>query len=273
MRRLFLLAAGVICAGSASAHDFWLQPRSFWSAPGAAVSATLQVGHGSFRQRSPIPAERITTLRSFGPNGIVDQRSGLRLGGPEEDVQLQFAEPGTHVVVLETDDAPIELPAIRFNDYLKVEGLTPAIERREQTETTDQPGREFYSRRAKLMVQVGPPDSGPQPQVTEPIGLTLEIVPEQNPYLLTPAEPLPVHVIYEGQPLAGALVKLTDLDADERPVETHLTDNAGRAAFTVPHAGSWLLNVIWTKPILANRTADYITVFSSLSFGNGSGAQ
>ena len=273
MRRLIFVLAGLATVGPASAHDFWLQPRDFRVSPGASVSATLQVGHGSFRQRSPIPAGRITSLRSIGPKGVVDQRSGLHVGGPEEDAELQFSEGGTHVVVLETDDTTSSLPATRFNDYLKAEGLSPAIRRREQTDTADKPGRELYSRRAKSIVQVGPLDSGSRTQVTEPVGLTLEIVTERNPYLLKPAESLPVRVIYDGQPLPGALLKLTDLDADDRPLESQVTDSAGRAEFTFPHRGSWLLNVVWTKPIFANRTADYITTFSSLSFGYPSQAQ
>ena len=265
---LVLVLTAVACAAPAIAHDFWLQPHDFRVDPGAVAPATLQVGHGPDRQRSPIPAERITALRSIGPDGAVDQRPGLHLGGPDEDARLRFDAPGTHVVALETNATVSNLPALRFNDYLKAEGLTPAIAWRARTGTADGPGREFYSRRAKAIVQVGPPGPDPQPHVTEPVGLTLEIVPEANPYTLKPHEPLPVRVVYEGRPLAGALVKLTNLDADERPIEIRLTDAAGRAAFTLPHAGSWLLNVVWTKPIPADRTADYVTVFSSLSFGS-----
>lgn len=266
MCRLLFLLAALASASPALAHDFWLQPHAFWIEPGGA-SATLQVGHGQYRQRSPISADRITLLRSFGPNGVIDQKPGLRMGGTDEDVRFEFPQAGSYIVALETNSAISNLPAIRFNDYLQAEGLTLAIRYREQTAASDNPGRELYSRRAKALVQVGPAESGGQAQLTEPVGLSLEIVPEQNPYRLKLPGQLPIRVLSDGQPLAGALVKLTDLDADERPIETHLTDAEGRAAFTIPRPGSWLLNVIWAKPILANRTADYITTFSSLSFG------
>ena len=78
---------------------------------------------------------------------------------------------------------------------------------------------------------------------------------------------LPVRVIYEGQSLAGALVKLTNLEDDASPFEVHLTDRAGRASFTMPSSGTWLLNVIWTKPSPPSDETDFETVFSSLSFG------
>ena len=67
--------------------------------------------------------------------------------------------------------------------------------------------------------------------------------------------------------MAGALVKLTNLEHDEAPFEMHLTDREGRARFAMPTHGAWLLNVIWTKVPPDTRETDFETVFSSLSFG------
>lgn len=103
--------------------------------------------------------------------------------------------------------------------------------------------------------------------VSKPVGLPLEIVPEANPYALPRKSTLPVQVLYEGHPLPGALVKLTDLSQDASPFEMHLTDHGGRASFTLPSSGKWLLNVIWTKPLPRSQETDFETVFSSLSFG------
>ena len=172
------------------------------------------------------------------------------------------------MLVLETDDhAQSHLPAIRFNDYLETEGLTPALQQRERTHRMDADGFENYSRRAKSIVQVGPPWMESQEQVTKPVGLPLEIVPEVSPYTEPQPATLPVRVIYEGRPLAGALLKLTHLEQDAAPLETHLTDHEGRASFVMPKEGTWLLNVIWTKSLPSSRDADFETVFSSLSFG------
>jgi hypothetical protein len=75
-----------------------------------------------------------------------------------------------------------------------------------------------------------------------------------------------------GRPLLYVLpvvfpVKLTDLGHDASPFETHLTDHSGRASFTMPSSGKWLLNVIWTKALPHSEETDFETVFSSLSFG------
>lgn len=253
----------------ATAHDFWVQPASFRLAPGEATPVTLRVGHGAFRQRSPIPLGRISRFRALGPGGSqADLRGVLRLGGADRDGVVSFATAGAYVLALETDNrAQSRLPAIRYNDYLKAEGLTPALALRERTHSMDVDGRESYGRRAKVLLQVGPRNGRPQPQVTVPLGLDLEIVPERDPYASPAGGALPVRVIYEGRPLPGALVKLTNLEHDAAPLETHLTDGAGRAMFQLPRSGSWLLNVIWTKPVTGVADIDFDTVFSSLSFG------
>jgi uncharacterized GH25 family protein len=267
---LCLLLAGMLCHQAASAHDFWVQPREYWFPPGGTTPFTLQVGHGPYRQRSPIPSNRITRLAAISPQGtVLDLRDRLHPGDSLDDGSLEFPKPGTYVVVLETDNrAQSHLPAIRFNDYLQVEGLTPALEQRERLHRMDTDGSEIYSRHAKAILQVGVGGDVVSPaSVTRPLGLPLEIVPDINPYAEPKTSSLPVHVLYEGRPLAGALVKLTQLEHDAEPFETHRTDSAGRATFTIPGRGGWLLNVIWTKPLPKSAETDFETVFSSLSFG------
>ncbi len=271
LQRVSVLSAmiGFACAASATAHDFWMQPNLFWLSPGTATPLTLQVGHGPLRQRSAIPVKRITRFEAIAPSGAaIDLRANLRPGGANADATIGFSRPGAYVLVLQTDDqAQSFLPAIRYNDYLKVEGLTPALELRARTHRTEAMGSENYSRQAKSIVLVGAPSASAQSQVTRPFGLLLEIVPEVSPYVLPRRSTLPVHVIFEGRRLAGALVKLTDLDHDESPLETRVTDHEGRAVFTMPRDGNWLLNVIWTKPQPRTRDTDFETTFSSLSFG------
>lgn len=263
------ILAGVSWGGQAVAHDFWIQPNEFRLTPNVEMPLTLQVGHGPDRQRSAIPLKRITRFEAMAPDGTgTDLRTSLHLGGTSQDGSLQFPSPGVYVLVFETDDrAQSFLPAIRFNDYLNVEGLTPALEIRARTHRSNADGSENYSRLAKSIVEVGLPGSSSQEQVTKPSGLTLEIVPTVSPYILPRPAVFPVRVIFEGRPLAGALVKLTNLDHDEAPLETHLTDGKGLARFTMPKNGKWLLNVIWTKLQPSTRDTDFETYFSSLSFG------
>jgi uncharacterized GH25 family protein len=254
--------------GAAAAHDFWIQPARFWLAPGAATPMTLQVGHGPDRQRSALPLRRITRFGAASPTGAdLDLRGTLSLGAAAADGTLNFPSPGAYVVALETDTgAQTHLPGDRFNAYAKDEGLAPALEARARSGLGGSDASERYSRDAKTIVQVGAAADGAQAAATRPLGLRLEIVPEVSPYAAQRGEGLPVRVLYEGQPLANALVKLTDLAHDAAPAAAQRTDALGRAVFTVPRTGNWLLNVVWTKP-LQGEAVDFETVFSSLSFG------
>lgn len=269
MRRVGWLTfmLGMVGAASASAHDFWLQPEQYWSEPNAPLPITLQVGHGPTQQRSQIRASRIARFTALTPEGgAIDLRANLHLRGQSEDGRLQFHDPGTYVVVFETDNGGRSaLLASRFNEYIKSEGLTAAVDQRERAGRMTAPASESYRRVSKALVQIGAVQ--PSSHITKALGLPLEIVPERNPYLDPHGAELPVQVLFEGQPLAGALVKLTQLEHDGAPHAVQRTDPAGRASFQLPRRGNWLLNVVWTKPATSLSEVDFETTFSSLSFG------
>ena len=257
----------VFIATSATAHDFWLQPQSFQTNSGVALPVTALIGHGKDRGRWEADASRIVMLKSIGPNGTADLRSAFKQRGIGPQLFPVFVETGVHVLAMQTNRASSELPAKRFNDYAKEEGLTPILEYRNRTGSVDTAGREFYSRRAKVLIRVGASTGRTDLRTTRAIGLSLEIVPERDPYALGKSRNLPVRVIYEGKALPGATVKLTNLYSDEKPVAIVKTDSTGRAAFRIPESGAWLLNVVWTKPIKGRPGADFDTIFSSLTFG------
>lgn len=261
MRGLLALGLALAC-GPAAAHDFWIQPQAFAVPVGAVEPLTLQVGDGADRTRSAIPLRRVTRFEAVGPDGVVrDTRPGLTLGGPQADGAVQLDQAGTHLLVLVTDTGgKSRLPAAKFNAYLADEGLTPALAARVGREGRD--GDERYGRVAKALVRAG---EGDGVAATRPVGAALEIVPLADPYA-RPAR-LPVRVLYEGRPLAGALVKLTDLARDAKPVAMLRTDAAGQASFEMPAKGDWRLAVAWTRALGADEDADFETIFSSLTFG------
>lgn len=260
---LWTLLTASIVPHLASAHEFWLQPKQFWSQPAQSIPLSLLVGHGQHSDRSKIPPRRIARFEVIGPDSeALDLRSKLQ---PGADTELRFNAPGTYVVVLTTDNqARSDLPADRFNEYLRVEGLTPALAAREQAGLMQTEGSERYSRHAKSIVQVGAPQL--QTHVAQAVGLRLEIVPEINPYAEPRPAQLPVRVIFEGKPLPGALVKMSNPAGESQPA-TRITDGAGRAMFDMPSQGTWLLHVTWTKLLPSTDEADFDTVFASLTFG------
>lgn len=268
MRFPLLGLALMLVATPVVAHDFWIQPLRFRAAPGAPLPVTFQVGHGVDRQRWGLGADRIPMLADFFNGTRRDRRGDLRSAGPA-DLVTRFDSPGLHVLAMQSTYAFSDLPAIRFNDYAKEEGLASVLAIRRRAGQTDRPGRERYSRRAKALIQVGQPTAANQASATRPIGLKLEIVPDRNPYALGSSRRLPVHVLYNGRRLANATVKLRSLESDERPMAVVVTDRAGRANFRVPASGGWLLNVVWAEPVKGDPKVDFDTTFSSLTFGYG----
>jgi uncharacterized GH25 family protein len=257
-RAALVLMAALGVSRDGAAHAFWVQPGDFWLNPRGTLSLTLQVGDGLSRQLSPIPPERITRFEAIAPAGDAqDLRTGT----------MRPAQSGAYVVVLETDNrAYSHQSAMRFNDYLAAEGLTPAVEHRERTHRMHVDGYERYSRAAKSIVAVGPRNRQASAHLLRPFGLRLEIVPVSNPYATPRPAQFPVRVLYDGQPLPGALVKLMNLDHDLTVEEQQRTSVAGIATFAMPPGGSWLMSVVWTQSLTNANDADYETTFSSLTF-------
>lgn len=261
-----LIASCILFAASpAVAHDFWIQPRQFQVRPDEPLPFTFQVGHGKSRDRWG-NNQRIVALTDFFGSAKSDRRGDLRNAGPA-DLVAAFRPAGLHILAMQTNHAFSELPAARFNDYLKEEGLTSIIAFRQRAGSTGAAGRERYSRRAKTLIQVGAVTPSNQALATRPIGLKLEIVADRSPYALDASRMLPVHVLYRGRRLPNATVKLTRLGDDERPFATTITDRTGRASFRVPANGAWLLNVVWAEPVRGDAKIDFDTTFSSMTFG------
>jgi uncharacterized GH25 family protein len=260
---LLLLGLGIACDGSA--HEFWVQPGAFSIAPRTPLPLSLQVGDGALRQLSPIPLHRITRFDAVGASGNpIDLRATLAATAKRD---VAFDVPGTYVLTLGTDNrAYSHQSAERFNAYLEMEGLTPALEQRSNAHQMHADGFERYSRAAKSIVLVGPRGLQSQAHVTRPAGLPLEIVPVVSPYGEPRPVRFPVRILYEGRALSGALVKLIALDQELTVIDARRSDTTGVATFAMPDRGSWLVSVAWTKP-LANADADFETIFASLTFG------
>lgn len=274
MRRLaaVVIAFGIALssAHTAQAHDFWVELEDYWLPVGDASSwARFRVGHAEDEGAWPLLWDRIVSLRAYGAGGISDQQANLQEQTPvwEGGANIRLPhKPGTYVLAMESHHAFSKLPADRFTDYARTEGLSLILADRVARAKEQMDGTEVYSRRAKAIVQVGTAFTN---NVTQPIGQSLEIVPERNPYALGSDEPLPVRVFFRGRPLPGAQIDLQTVAPNDKDIATLTTDRDGRAVFTFPRQGILKFNTVWSVPI-QNERADYETIFSSLTFGYAS---
>lgn len=264
LARVGVMVALLAIGGTASAHDFWIEADDYALAPDETAKLRFLVGDGPDREDWALLTRKIVALRDYGPGRVTDLQASVI---PSEDSRPGSAsaaagETGTHIIALETTEAASDLAADAFNAYALHEGLTAVLAHRHATGKQAANGREVYSRRAKLLLQVG---NLLTDNVVQPIGQTLEIVPDVHPMTLPSGASLRVRIFYRGRPLAGAQVRLVRIGQAEGHGIAATTDADGRASFRIGEAGTWRIATVWSVPVDL-PTADYQTIFSSLTF-------
>ncbi|MEM8772483.1 MAG: DUF4198 domain-containing protein [Pseudomonadota bacterium] len=258
-----LFVAAPLFVAVANAHDFWLAPQTNSETP-EQTSIALLVGHSGEKQPWAVRSGRIETVLHILGDDRADMtaktRASIDLNGAMFDVETKTA--GTHIIALESNDAFITLKAKKFNLYVEEEGLTTIRDHREKQNLQSRQGREFYSRRAKALIQVGDIET----DVTKPLGHTLEIVPLVHPRSLRGNEAMPIRVLYNGAPAPGLIVDLESLTDGTISEINVTTDEAGEALLPLIKEGQWKVDVVWGEPI-DHPKAEYRTVFASLTFG------
>ena len=267
----FFAGLCLITAALATAHEFWLQPLQFRVPVGATVAIQLLVGENFTGQPWAGNRRRLVRFVHVSPADT----AGLLPTDTAAATTITFQQPGTHVVALATNNAYLTLPAGQFNAYLKAEGLDNALLLRQQRGQLAAPGREAYRRCAKTLVQAGPANPRDTARAyARPVGLPLELVPEQNPYLLRPGGLLTVRVLRGGLPLPGALVQVWQQTAGQPARTTKFYSNQnGRGLFRLSAPGRCLVSTVRMAPTPDPARADWQSTWASLTFGTGTVAK
>jgi uncharacterized GH25 family protein len=255
--RPLLLLAALLCAAPAAAHDLWIEPSTFHPAVGATVAVRLQVGQnfvGEPLPRSDRLVERFVLSSSDGDRAIDGQ------DGDEPAGSIVIPSSGVHLVGYRSNNSYVSLEPQKFEDYLKDEGLERIVALRGQRGQSQMPSREFFARCAKALVSA----NGLRTGFDRILGFTLEIIPEKDPEGWRPRKDLPFRLLYEGRPLAGALVVAMPRQTPAEKLSAR-TDGNGRVAFALPHAGVWLVKAVHMLEA-DGRKADWQSLWASLIF-------
>jgi uncharacterized GH25 family protein len=177
---------------------------------------------------------------------------------------FRLASPGAYVIGFYGLPNAIELPAEKFNSYLKDEGLDSVLALRAERGQLGQPGREIYSRCAKTLVRAGVASANNR-LADRALGFALELIVERQPWLLRNGELLPVRLLYEGRPLPGALVVALHRSDVNNKLGLR-SDSDGRVFFPLSHDGEWLLKAVHMRDAAAGSGADWESLWASLSF-------
>lgn len=251
----------LVMAASAVAHDFWVQPSSFRVPASEEVKVLLRVGHAGEITEVARNPDRIEKFIVAGPDGQKDMpgKDGASPAG-----QIRLDKPGLHVIGFRSKHSSIELEAEKFEGYLREEGLEQIIETRKQRGQSSAPGKELYSRCAKSLVVVG--DELPA-EADRTLGFRLELIALKSPMSLKPGDDLPLQLLLDGKPCAGALVKLKDpLSKNEQPSSAARTDKDGKASVKLDAPGMRLATAVHMLEAPKDSGADWESLWASLTF-------
>lgn len=269
MKRACLATAGLLIASVAFGHDFWLATSRWHVAPGATVVITANVGDDIYpRSENATQPDRVESLRLVGPTTTMltpVYRSVEK--SLAADVTLP-ASPGTYMTVMVVKGRFLSMEGDKFIDYLKEEGLDRLVEEVNRRGEGRKKSRERYWRDAKVLIRAG---DGPSEQVTRPVGLTAELVPDADLTKARVGDTVGVRLLSEGKPVGGAQVSLTA--AAPGPITARVTrartDADGRARLTIAKRGPYLLttvHMVRREGETGEQAVDWESYWCSLTF-------
>lgn len=260
MRKILLVVA-LVAATPSFAHDFWIEPSTFRPSQGENLTATLVVGQNFTGDAVPRSTQLIESF-------TIRDGSGERpIGGFENQDPagyLRAESAGIAIIGYRSKPYPLELAAAKFEEFLSTEGLESIHAARAARGEAQKPDRERFYRYAKSLIVVGARPSAALPAKTfnQPFGFRYELIPESNPMASTP---LRIRVLFEGKPLAGALVTALHRD-DPAAHASARTDAGGRVTLALPKAGVWLVKSVQMVAAPTGVNADWESLWASLTF-------
>ena len=259
---VIVLAGIALCSTpSAVAHEFWITPTDFRPEPGATVGLKLYQGLGFKGQSLPYINEWFSSYVVLTPIGLRDIDGEL---GDDPAGTLRIDDAGLYLVVYQSTADFLSLDALRFNRFLREEGLEHIAQQRAERGESDQPGTEYYRRCAKTLLGTN---------LTQAAGFdrnfdcSFELILESNPHAADGAG-VRLQARYLGKPIAGILVKGFTKAAPEERI-TARTDTEGRATLDVSRPGQWLLNAVHMIPANNRGDAQWESFWASLTFQIG----
>jgi uncharacterized GH25 family protein len=259
VKKLFAAGAFVLAA-PLFAHDFWIEPTTFRPEVGSRVGLALRVGQGFRGDPVPRMNERIVKFVTVSASGAESNVSGVP--GRDPAGAAAIPAPGFVLAGYRSNPSSLELPADKFEAYLKEEGLEAIIETRARRGESQKPSKEIYSRCAKALLDAGGAGAG---GFDRALKFRLELVPEKSPKRIGNGGSLPVQLLFEEKPLAGALVVALNRDDPEKRVAAR-TDEAGRVLLPLSRSGVWLVKAVHMVPAPAESGADWESLWASLTF-------
>ncbi len=263
-RELVGLLAVLGFASAAPAHDYWLEPETFFPKVNAPVAVRLLVGDDLLIELER-PFQKKPTLRFdlVNKDKTIDL-AAMAQEGEKPVARVTIAQAGSHWLVMDRDLAYLTLEAKKFNAYLEEEGLTDILAERKKKGESDTPGHERYRRFLKCLLQVGDATDDAWKKI---FSQKLEVLPLVNPATRKPGDVLPIKVLFDGKPLAAAPIFAYHGSEDKVTKQQLHTDKDGTAAVRLDTAGIYLVRLVHMRRVDGDPKADWESFWTSFSFG------
>lgn len=248
---LFTLAG----AGMANAHDFWMQGQDLEA--GKTMRVETGFGH-SFAKTSPLPEKMVGR---FNPVEVVSAGGKVEMQPGEANNVLTGKNPadkGSYYV----------LGSMKTSVFTRSEG---GFEQKFKDEVADAKMCNEYSMFAKALINVD--TSGDLDFIRKPQGQKIEIIPQVSPSSVKPGQPMPLLVLFDGEPLAAAEVSAVFdgfAHGDENAAAfSSKTNKQGVVSFIPLVEGFWKVKVAHKTPYADAKKCDFSNYVGSVTFRVG----
>ncbi|WP_415402786.1 DUF4198 domain-containing protein [Tateyamaria sp. SN3-11] len=261
LSRLVLTLWCAICAGVATAHEFWLEADAYQVPADANIVVNLKNGEEfagttlSFFDRNIARFDVVMGENVQPVAGRMGDRPALDAPAPSE---------GLAIVVHETTPSFVNYKDwAKFQKFADHKDFPDMAARHAANGFPDPPFKERYTRHAKALIGVG--DGAGEDRA---LGMKTEFVALTNPYDADFDGTMQVQVLYHGQPRADAQVEVFDrIATGDVTITLHRTDASGLARIPVTPGHDYLFDAVVIEPIKGDDTAVWDTFWAALTFG------
>lgn len=213
--------------------------------PGDRCILRLQVGDRLEPEiERPLQREITTRYEWMTASGSEDLLATLP-DGTQPIFERTFDREHTALLVMDRDFVDIETNYGQFREFLEHEEATELLESVAEVPADTAMGRR-YARNLKALIRVGAGDAAPLHR--QEVDQQLEILLLDDPAAMERGDDVRVRILFEGEPLAGQLVR--SLVGGEQGLideQKAWTDGDGQVAFQVQQGGQWVVRVTYLR--------------------------
>jgi uncharacterized GH25 family protein len=245
---ILIVSASLALSSFADAHMLWLNAKDYSPSVGEDVYVEIGFGH-------EFPCDE------YIREGVTQRFFAVDPDGKEIELTRIFRmvykfipqKAGAYKIVMEYKPGFMTITKDHKHLLQTKKGV-------ENVQTSFQ-----YILNAKAVIIVGKKDKG----LVNPAGETLEIIAMKSPADLREGDVLPVKVMFEGKPLAGAMAQALDVDhssgKEQKWSQPMLTNQNGEALIKLDGKGQWIVKIEHSTPYPDKSEADEYSYRTTLT--------